>query len=426
MGLLFGNATFTRFQIVGGAPRRLDDNLLEKFREHRIGTGRVMRANHEEVGWIGGRHLFDRDFDLEKNVILDTVHVGMRIDASRVPPDIMRAYVQMELESLLRGGGGEEGANGNGSAVRRIARLKREAREAAQSRVAQEIKDGRYRSLRQFPLLFDSRSDVLYAGIASPAAIERLHPLFKDTFGKRLELLSAGQIAFRWAEKNGLTRRLESLTPARFTDLGNGDFRVWWTANHDDERNYLGNEFLLWLWFHLAERSDHLELEDSSAAAVVIVKQLVLECPMAESGKETIVCDGPTQLPESRRAIQTGKLPRKAGLIVSRQGQQYELTLQAETFGVSSAALPKIEPDDMPGEKGNGSNGSGDGQANGNGFGRARIEERVEQIRHLADTLDRMFECFLKRRLSDEWTHELAAMRRWLSPHAVELERQAI
>lgn len=416
MGLLHGTATFTRFHIVGGAPRRLDDALLEKFREHRIGTGRVKRANHEDVGWIGGRHLFDRDFDLEKNVILDTVHVGMRIDASRVPPDVMRAYTQMELDALVRhGGNGEKnGVNGNGHGPRRLARLKREARDAAQARVAQEIKDGRYRSQKQFPLLFDSRGDVLYAGITSPAAIERLHPLFKDTFGKRLELLSAGPIAQRWAEAHGQARRMETLTPSRFTDLGNGDFRVYWTANHDDERNYLGNEFLLWLWFHLAERSDHITLDDQSEAAVVIVKQLVLECPLAETGKETIVCDGPTQLPESRRAIQAGKLPRKAGLIVSRQGQQYELTLQAETFGVSGAVLPKIERE-----------ASGAGDENGNGIGRALMEERVEQLRHLAETIDAVYAGFLKRRLSDEWASELSAMRRWLTPHPAALERHA-
>ena len=32
-----------------------------------------------------------------------------------------------------------------------------------------------------------------------------------------------------------------------------------------------------------------------------------------------------------------------AGLIVSRQGEQYEFTLQAETFNISAAKLPRIE-----------------------------------------------------------------------------------
>jgi hypothetical protein len=45
--------------------------------------------------------------------------------------------------------------------------------------------------------------------------------------------------------------------------------------------------------------------------------------------------EGPTRLPEAFRALQAGKLPRKAGLILVRHDQQYELTLQAETLAVS-------------------------------------------------------------------------------------------
>jgi hypothetical protein len=64
--------------------------------------------------------------------------------------------------------------------------------------------------------------------------------------------------------------------------------------------------------------------------------------PLALSGSEKTRGGAPTQLPEARRAMQAGKLPRQAGMMPVRHDHQYELTLQAETLAVSSA---KLQPD---------------------------------------------------------------------------------
>ena len=385
MAFLFGSVSFSRFKIVGGAPKRLDDALLDKLRHHAIGAQRSVRPDHEEIGWLGGRHLLDRDFALEKNILVECLHFALRIDVSRIPPELLRAYVEQELESLRAEGG----------ARRDFARLKKQAVEAARRRADREIKDGHYRRSRQFPILLDGPRDVLYLAAGPPAVSERLHPLFRETFGKRLEPITAGQVAYEFAERHGLTRRIESLQPSKLVAPPDGDGRpdVWWTAHDPASRDYLGNEFLLWLWFTLGEDSDTVALPDDTEAAVVLVKNLTLECPWGENGKETISAEGPTQLPEARRAIQSGKLPRKAGLIVSRQDQQYTFTLQAETLNVSSAVLPKVET---------------------NGDPRACFEERVQQIRHLAETLDLLYGAFLKLRLSTDWPALSDRLRAWL------------
>lgn len=391
MGFVSGAVSFSRLRIPGGSPKRLDENLLDKLRANAIGTRRVMWATNEEIGWMGGRHLLDREFDIEKNVLLECLHFGMRIDASRIPPDLMRAYVELELESLREG-------NGNG---RGFSRLKKQAVEAARRRAELEIRDGQYRRLRHFPILIDTRNDVVFVAATQNAVLERVFPLFKETFSKRLEPMTAGYLAYEWARRHHATRKIDGLEPSMFVTHPRGDERagVYWTAHDASSRDYLGNEFLLWLWYTLSEESDTIELADKSDASVMIVKQLALECPRAETGKEVISCEGPAELPESRRAIQSGKLPRKAGLIVSRQGAQYAFILQAETFNISSAVLPAIEPG---------------GKGNGNGNGRARAEERVEQIRHLAETVDLLYDAFLQLRLGSDWDAVLAKMKTWL------------
>jgi hypothetical protein len=101
-------------------------------------------------------------------------------------------------------------------------------------------------------------------------------------------------------------------------------------------------------------------------------------------------------LPEAHRAIQAGKLPRKVGITLVRHDAQYELTLQAESLAVTSARLPLPEGDDD----------------------RARFVERVNQIRHLIETLDLLYQAFGERRLSADWPKELARIRKWLEKGA--------
>ena len=161
----------------------------------------------------------------------------------------------------------------------------------------------------------------------------------------------------------------------------------------ENSRDYFGNEFLLWLWYVLDSESDTLVLADKSEAAVMLTRTLVLERPRGQTGKESITSDGPTRLPEALWAIQSGKLPRKVGMTVVRHDQQYDLTLQAETLAISGARMPPVEGDDE----------------------RARLEERVTQLRHLLETLDLLYDAFGERRFQANWAKDLAKIQKWLT-----------
>ena len=85
--------------------------------------------------------------------------------------------------------------------------------------------------------------------------------------------------------------------------------QIAWVPD-ETNRDFLGNEFLLWLWFYLENVSDAVPLSDGSEVTLMVSRSLVLECPRGQTGKETISSDGPTRLPEALRAVQSGKLPR--------------------------------------------------------------------------------------------------------------------
>jgi len=391
MGFFTGRVTFLRFRVDGPAPGLFGLEHLEKLAGHAIGKHRTQRKDGTEAGWIAGDDILDLGFDLAKNVVNEALHFSLRVDTQKLPADLLRAYTRAELQALVT-----DNPTGKPSA-----KQKREAREAAQERLGLEGKDGRFTRRKAYPLLWDVQANQVLAGTTSPGILDRLLGLFKDTFGYSLTLLDAGSIASRQADSGDPAAGLPALAPAAFVPTGNTPEVAW--VSEPSNPSYLGNEFLLWLWHVLEAEGDTISLSDASEVAVLLSRTLVLECPRGQSGSETIRSAAPTQLPEARRAIQAGKLPRQAGLILVRQDQRYELTLQAETLAVSGAKLPASEEDQA----------------------RAKQEERVGQLRHLIETVGLLYGTFLKRRLAADWPKELERMQQWLQREERRLQEVA-
>lgn len=380
MGFFTGRVTCMRFRVGGRSLSTFTTDHLDQLAAHAIGKERVASSDGSQCGWVAGDHILDTSFDLAKNVINDTLHIAMRVDEMKMPSDLLRAYYQTELAALAA-------TNPSGFAS---GKQKRQAREYARDRLENEAKDGRYTRRKAIPILWDAPSSELLVGTTSVSALDRLVTLFHHTFDRKFELLGAARQAFNLAEATNQTRHVDDAKPTVFVH-GAQTGAVEWVPD-ENSRDFLGNEFLLWLWYFLENESDTLKLTDGTDVAVMIANTLTLECPRGQTGKESISSDGPSKLPEAHRALQAGKLPRKMGLTIVRQESQYDLTLQAESLAISGAKLPPSEADEE----------------------RARLEERVTQLRHLMETLDLMYATFLGHRLSDEWGKETAKMKKWL------------
>jgi hypothetical protein len=383
MGFLSGRVTYTRFRVSGDGPLPFGDEHLERVQQHAIGRhGAADPTDGVAMGWAGGDHLLDVGFDLDKNIIEDALHLAVRVDADKIPGSLLRAYTQIETDARAR-----LNPSGRPTKAQRV-----EAKEAARIRAEAEAADGRFRRLAHYPVLWDGRANVLYAGTVSSSVLERLQTLFRATFDRTLEPITAGSLAYALASTRGQERSVEDFGPIGFTGESSGLASVAWTESDASNRDFWGNEFLIWLWHTLQTGGEAITLPDGSEATVMVAKTLTLDCPRGETGRDCLTTEGPTRLPEAFRALQAGKLPRKAGLILVRHGAEYALTLQAETLAVSGALLPKPE-DASPSE--------------------ARVA-RIESLRHLVETLDLLYDAYGQRRTGPEWTSELGRIRRWL------------
>ena len=130
-----------------------------------------------------------------------------------------------------------------------------------------------------------------------------------------MECVTAGHRAYLLAELHSRTRMVDDSAPSAFVP-GVTPLDVAWIAD-ESSRDFLGNEFLLWLWYHTDVESDTIKLTDKSDVTVMPARTLTLECPRGQTGYETISSEGPTRLPEARRAIQSG-MPRRWADLVGR------------------------------------------------------------------------------------------------------------
>jgi hypothetical protein len=383
MGFFSGRVSFIRFKVNGPRPGQFDEDHLHRLASRAAGRSRLASADGIEVGWTAGDHVLDTDFDLAKNIVNDTLAFELRIDTDKLPNDLLKAYTAVELKAL----------SANNPSGFPSARQKREAKEAARERLESEAKDGRFRKRKCVPVLWDSRTNEVFFGATALTNVERFAALFQQSFGHDLEAMTAGGRAHFLAELHGRTRNVEDASPSAFIpELSTPD--IAWIAD-EANRDFLGNEFLLWLWWHTEMVSDTIRLGDKSEAAVMFARSLTLECPRGATGSGTIAHDGPTRLPEAKRAVQAGKLPRKAGLTVVHRDEQYEFALHAELLAVGSAKLPAV-PEDVT-------------------EARAKLETRTDQVRNLAETVDLLYDAFGRVRHSNEWSKTLPLMQKWLA-----------
>src|SRR5439155_22723676 len=95
MGFSSGSISFRRFAVVAQQPD-IDQDLLDKLAEHALRVGEVGIPEEVEYGWSGGRHVLDGNFTFEHNVYADAIHFALRIDTTKPPGDLKRAYTMME------------------------------------------------------------------------------------------------------------------------------------------------------------------------------------------------------------------------------------------------------------------------------------------------------------------------------------------
>jgi len=380
MGFLSGSATFDRYRISNDPTGVFGKEHLDLLKKGQIKSAGRNLYEKPCVGFLGGAHLFDTEFDFEKNIIGEAMHFAIRIDSGQIPGPIKRAWTHMELSGIMK-----DNPGGKPSKAQR-----EEAKEAVEARCEAESKKGNFKKMTVVPVLWDSFTQTIYLGTTSEKPADSCLGLLNDAFELEFSKVTSGKLALEIAETMDATEAVYDTAPSTFHPETNGNV-VWWNAMKDNY-DFLGNEFLLWLWWKWEVAGDVIALSDGSEVAGMFARSLSLDCPIGENGKESISSDSPVTLPEALLAIQMGKLPRKAGLTLVRNNEQFDFALQAETFSIGSARIRQV----------------------GNETEVLDNIDRIESVRQLSETFDLLYGEFCQARFVEDWSAEVADLKQWL------------
>lgn len=158
-------------------------------------------------------------------------------------------------------------------------------------------------------------------------------------------------------------------------------------------RQFLGSEFLTWLWFKVDCHDGLLDVHDLGRVEVIFDDQLTLDAYLAETQRNDLRGGAPAYSPEAITALRQGKRPIKAKLRVIREGREWAFVFKAETFDLGAIKLPALlteESDEQFWE-------------------RMYLVEEVEGIMHA------LYREFLQIRLAETWGERfVGAMREWI------------
>lgn len=170
------------------------------------------------------------------------------------------------------------------------------------------------------------------------------------------------------------------------------------------EKRFLGQEFLSWLWYKSEERGGSVELPGVGDILVVFEKHMLLEFGEGEAS-EKVICRGlQTELKEARAGMGLGKKPEQARIRIAQGDFEFGVTLTAATFEYRNVRLPKTvaagdEGDDAESIEG-------------------RILERVSLMEQLTDLVNDLFRMFVNIRASSQWSEELIKIKGWIEEGA--------
>jgi hypothetical protein len=162
---------------------------------------------------------------------------------------------------------------------------------------------------------------------------------------------------------------------------------------------FLGGEFVLWLWFSRDVLAGAMELPGQGMVEVALESSLLLVDPLTDTERVTVRGFDPLGSLEAEHALLVGKLPRKVGLRLVFEQNEWVATLDAATFALSGVKLPTLL---SQGEE-------------------EHFHERMRFLEQLHDLVQGLYRKFLGVRLSPQWESTLLpAMRLWLRGEVME------
>lgn len=330
-------------------PKDIDLTAVD-FAGHRFRTIDTAASEEVSVGWVTPADPTGNQHSADEMDLAETQWLRFRVDAKKFPASRLR----LELEAQ---------EHARGKPLR--ARERRELRD----HLHEQLLPGIQPSSKMVDLLIAGDRCLLLSG--SKRDRETLQKLLHESAGVTAQHLTAGELAARFVAEAALAKLSPIALPGQ-TALHQTTF----AHLHD----WLGNEFLLWLWW----RAD----EDASLGDFGIMLEDLVEFgqPDADATTHVLRKGVPQRTAEAKAALRSGRLPTRLRLTIADESHSATLTLTGQTLGMACVSLPQ--------------------DSDGCETSEDRNLERGRNWRWLAEAVSVLFGNFINHRVMAAWADE--------------------
>ena len=163
------------------------------------------------------------------------------------------------------------------------------------------------------------------------------------------------------------------------------------------ETEFLGNEFLVWLWFRSETDRGLFDLNEKGPAEIWFDGKITLQSE-TERGVDTIICASQTpNMKEARFALAEDKRIVQAAIKLDIGDNQWSFIIDSKWMNFKTFKTPKVIQDIKEDPDG-------------------IFYEKMFLIEEAVSAMDEIYRSFIKLRVSTEWeTVEHPALVKWIS-----------
>ncbi len=374
MGFLKGTMTFSRYRVMGepqGSFSDFFDRQIRKYAFQELGEG----TDEKALGWTSLENILDTQFETSHYAVGPHLLFCLRIDRRTVPSALLRVRLLEGEQRVLR--------------ETHKTRLSKDGRQKLKERLQEDLLKKTHPVPSFHEILWEPSRDRLLFGSLSSKVFQDFEDLFKISFRRSLRPFLPWDPSF-----------LDGNTARKVGSLAKGFLlEEQRPPERQTDPSFLGREFLTWLWFKSEERNGRVTIPGKDDVEIHFLRRIVLESGEGEYS-ETVVCQGfHADLREGKAALREGKRVREARIELKRENYDWEFTFKADPFQFQSMRLPPSAGEDEEGPE-----------------RESRILERIDRIEAAVETMDELFDFFLRRRLSPQWvSEEIPRLKKWLS-----------
>ena len=160
---------------------------------------------------------------------------------------------------------------------------------------------------------------------------------------------------------------------------------------------FLGEEFLTWLWFIIDKNQEIIKKFDKDFVALEVGNRIVFENRRSNTAERVTIKGDDASLEEGIIALKKGALVTELNIVYKSSEMQWQFTLKGESLNISSLSIPTT--------------GAAESDKDLEGV----LLEKIFLYDKIVKLIENLFGHFVKLRVSNGWlATEAALIKKWI------------